>query len=459
MVMPAFTWGAAGQKLTPAQAKARRDVANALLANNQAATTFGGGLAKIGDALKGIHYERQADEAEQAGAESRKAIMDALIGNADPTMTDIYGALGDQWVASDPASSAILQAMMAQEMQENDPLRQLQIEGARLGNEAAALELDMMRDPPPPAPEYAWQTMPDGTLIRTDKTTGTVEPMGQFSKPEEATSAIQNYEYLVGAGIDPAKAQELAFGGGGTTINNMGNIPAGYAVEYDEQGRPVSMSPVPGSPAAIAAEQAAAAQAAQEGAQITSDIEGAEKTLMSTRNVLDILDNSDQPTTGTLSRPFAMLSNTPAGRIRSYVSTLQSGVALGAMQRLKEASSTGATGFGALSAPELNLLISDIGALDPDNTEPDIFRETVQRIEDRAKRVVADIRKNVSPERIQELGLQEFLDAFDPPNQSQAPQTGNAADPRYQADEPPADWGGDPALWRFMSPEDRALWK
>ena len=202
----------------------------------------------------------------------------------------------------------------------------------------------------------------------------------------------------------------------------MGTVPPGYAVVEDPSNPSgFRLEPIPGGPVAEDAAAAALAAEAQEGAQITSSVEKADTVLNTTRAVLDLLDNSDQPTTGTLSRPFAMLSGTPAGKIRSYVSTLQSGVALGAMQRLKEASSTGATGFGSLSAPELNLLISDIGALDPDTTEPEIFRATVQRIEDRTRRVVEDIKRNVSPERIQELGLQPLIDSFgDNGGQSQA---------------------------------------
>src|SRR5690606_22552203 len=103
---------------TPAQAAARRKIADSLLSNTTAATTFGGGLAKVGDALKGIYYDRQADEAETAGAEERRAVMEALMGNADPTMTDIYSALGNEWVSSDPASAAILQALMGDERQQ-----------------------------------------------------------------------------------------------------------------------------------------------------------------------------------------------------------------------------------------------------------------------------------------------------------------------------------------------------
>ena len=58
-----------------------------------------------------------------------------------------------------------------------------------------------------------------------------------------------------------------------------------------------------------------------------------------------------------------------------------------------------------MNKAELDLLLNDIGALDPATTEPDIFLDTVERIESRFQRIRDDIKKNVSPERFKELGL------------------------------------------------------
>lgn len=323
-----------------------------------------------------------------------------------PSIAQLIGLAGNEWAS--PGQNSVVQALLGQQMQQQDPRYQQQLRQGDLDYRRSEIELQALMNPSAPPPVFEggqwWDT---SSGMPTALTQPNVDP----------TSAMQNYEFLIAQGVAPEEAAARAFSGGvNVSVGGAAPAPAqGYQNIFDENGNLVRQEMVVGGPAWQEAQAAAAAAEAQEGAQIASGIEGAEKTLTSTRNVLDLIDNSGgQPTTGTLSIPFAALSGTPAGRIRSYVSTLQSGVALGAMQRLKEASATGATGFGALSAPELNLLISDIGALDPNNTEPDIFRETIQRIDERAKRVVSDIRKNVAPERIDELGLREFLDAIDP---------------------------------------------
>lgn len=136
-----FFWGGNGQQLSYEQTKKRQQVADALAARGDTPQTFGAGLNRIGEALLAKSYGDQAAAAETAGADSRKAAIDALLANPDPTMQDIAGALGNDWVANDPGSSAIVQALMAQEVQQNDPLRQMQIE--KMG-----LELEGMRNPP-----------------------------------------------------------------------------------------------------------------------------------------------------------------------------------------------------------------------------------------------------------------------------------------------------------------------
>jgi len=56
------------------------------------------------------------------------------------------------------------------------------------------------------------------------------------------------------------------------------------------------------------------------------------------------------------------------------------------------------------------LLLSDIGALDPDNTDAEIFRGTVKRIDQRYNRIIKDIKKNLSAEKIEELGLTQYME-------------------------------------------------
>lgn len=225
------------------------------------------------------------------------------------------------------------------------------------------------------------------------------------------TDDIREYQFAKQSGyegsfpdwqIDQRKAgaTNVTVGGG-----KYGTIPPGFELVETPEG--ARLRPIPGGPAAMEAQQA------EEVWQTGQEQQGAKAGQMLEDVAAIRKDMEGGNAVGTFSRPFAMISSTPAGRVRSRIKALQSGVALQKMMDLKAASSTGATGFGALSEKELSLLINEIGALDPDNTDPEIFAETLDRIEARYSRVLADIKKNVSPERIRELGL-DVLGAPDP---------------------------------------------
>lgn len=80
------------------------------------------------------------------------------------------------------------------------------------------------------------------------------------------------------------------------------------------------------------------------------------------------------------------LPGTAAYSLRKDLGTIDATQVLQAMTRLKELSPTGSTGFGALSAPELELLKSSVARLDPD-----MDQETfVKNLRD-AKRVYSEM--------------------------------------------------------------------
>jgi len=200
-----------------------------------------------------------------------------------------------------------------------------------------------------------------------------------------------------------------------TTINNLGSIPPGFQRFTDVDGN-VSMRPIPGSPADLEikknqAEQRAAEEQTAQRAEVAAGTKATKANAMKTaiKGIKEIARTSKTPFAGTNSRPFALHSDTNAGRVRAHVRTLTSGVALDAIIRLKDASKTGATGFGQMNRAELQLLIDDMGALEPDTTPEDIFMNTINRIGQRFERVIEDIRRNVSPQRLTELGLDELL--------------------------------------------------
>lgn len=118
MALQPFSWGANGQKATPSSVKKYAEIAAALANKTGAPQNLGEGLNRIGEALLANSYSSRAAAGEEEGAASRKAVMDALLDNPDPSMTDIAGGLTNEWVASDPGSSAVLQALMTQEGQQ-----------------------------------------------------------------------------------------------------------------------------------------------------------------------------------------------------------------------------------------------------------------------------------------------------------------------------------------------------
>ena len=315
-----------------------------------------------------------------------QVVPQAASGGINPAIIE---ALSSPYAS--PQERQIAGMLLQQQMQVSDPMRAIELESAQL-------KLDQLRNPQPEMTDtqrnLAWRAREAGLVPGT---------------PEYS-------QFIMTGGK-----------GDGVTVNvgdgtpGLGKLSSDYGYVLDpvtrqpvidpETGLPRA-APVPGSPADIAQRASEADDMARRDVQTIADSQKSETLIDATQSVLDIMDKADLPVTGTLSRPFALYSGTDAGRVRSYVSALRSGVALGAMQRLKEASATGATGFGALSEKELEILISDIGSLDPDTTEPDIFRKTVERIQDNARRTAESIRKNVSPERIEELGLQSFLDSF-----------------------------------------------
>ncbi len=145
MAIQPFSWGSNGQKASPSSVKRYADIAAAMASKANTPQNLGEGLNRIGEALLHNSYVAKARQGEEEGAVSRKAVLDALMGNPDPTMADIGGALGNEWVTSDPGSSAVLQALLGAEMQQNDPLRQQQLQAGQLALDAAPLDAEYKR--------------------------------------------------------------------------------------------------------------------------------------------------------------------------------------------------------------------------------------------------------------------------------------------------------------------------
>lgn len=121
-------------------------------------------------------------------------------------------------------------------------------------------------------------------------------------------------------------------------------------------------------------------EATEKAAREAEEQEKATKTVAEkkVKEALAILNKSYSasgfPATAALTLPGKAM---PPDVLNSAYSTLKSAISLDAMTKLKQASSTGSTGFGALSQNELKILTDKIGELDaelPYNTQMENIR-------------------------------------------------------------------------------------
>lgn len=263
-------------------------------------------------------------------------------GMGSPDIASLIGLASDPWANDSQRSiaNALFGQAMQTQAQANDPLRQLQIQQAQM-------ELEMMRNPAPPKP----------------------------------TDTMRNLEWRAAeAGLVPGTSEYADFmrsGGSGPQVavdaRNMGSIPPGYRVEYDEAGNPLQMVPIPGSPAAIEAEEAAAqAGARQDQAGRYADIV--------TQDIDRALGLAGGDTTGILGSLLQNVPGTNARNLDALLSTIRANIGFDRLQQMREASPTGGA-LGAVSEFENRLLQSTLGNLEQSQTEEQL-RQNLQRVKD-----------------------------------------------------------------------------
>jgi hypothetical protein len=228
----------------------------------------------------------------------------------------------------------------------------------------------------------------------------------ELAKGDPGTDDMREFEFAKSQGFQGGFSDWMmqTRKAGASTVQvgdpKFGTVPPGMMLEMDENGKP-RLTPIPNPTADVAAQKAAEAAA-------SNTAEKSDVILDAVDGIRKAQGEAILPTEGMWSRAPAQWSDTSAGEVAGHVKTLQSGVALEKIKEMKAQSQTGATGFGALNREELELLISDLGALDPGGN-PAVFNQTVDRIEQRWNRVKADAKKNISPERWKELGLDEVF--------------------------------------------------
>jgi len=151
---------------TPQDVERKRQWAKILLEGQQPAREPFGALAQ---GLRGALAGWNDYEASQAESTGRSTVAELLKNG------DWQGALASEWAG--PNQAALASLLQGREWDVSDRNAAWAREDARAAAAAAK-------------PDYGFTFAPDGTLIRTNETSGEFTPMGQFGKPEAPSEPV-----------------------------------------------------------------------------------------------------------------------------------------------------------------------------------------------------------------------------------------------------------------------------
>ena len=391
------------------------------------------GVAQLAEAGIGAYLQNQADEKHAARQDQYNKDYSSIMGGfqdtrgEDSIRTPGVGNVsfpGSVQQKTEPIPGSIQKALeIGQGINNPDTSGLLNdLTMAQYQNEQAASAAAAQRK----------QDLDDATLIRTQTLDDAKSEHNRAM--EKVRGKLTSFEQtLLNAGIERGseawndayekRIAKLTSDNPGVVLNMGQKAPAGFRWAADG-----SLEPIPGGPAAIQADreekaavaesEAAEQEAAEEDKRAQVAMESTASTQRVMENALDgafaALDAADADpfslgASGTLSRVAALNSSTHAGRLRSHVATLISPIVMDGIERLRKSSSSGATGFGAMNEAELKILTDMLGALDPDSTDPDIIRKTLEGVRNQVEIVKADVLREVKPYRLRELGFGDWL--------------------------------------------------
>jgi len=252
-------------------------------------------------------------------------------GNAD--LQYLLSVAGNPWLTDGQRS--VIGTLIEQQMRQQDPMRQLQMQQAQQGLEKGQLEINALRNP----------KADPGYRVLT--------------KEEAATLNLPDGAYQVGP---DNKVYEI--GGGGVNVNvggdgqRMGTIPAGMAaVEDPTNPSGFRLEPIPGGP--VAAEAAAAADKA--GMRDDMSTVSSDTVIAQAAKARELIGPM---TTGAGGWIFGNLPFSDAADMYRYVSSLKSTAAAENINQMRQSSPTGGA-LGNASDADIKLLQDKAGALDP----------------------------------------------------------------------------------------------
>jgi hypothetical protein len=179
------------------------------------------------------------------------------------------------------------------------------------------------------------------------------------------TSAIQNYNFARQNGFT-GTFEDWQFGkasAGATNVNigqsEFGTIPPGFEMFTDPETGARSMQPIPGGPAAIKADDLAAAAV---GKQVTIERYG-DVVMNDIDRAIERISKNPALTTGLGAQATGGIGGLPANDVSALLDSVKSNVGFDRLQQMRDNSPTGGA-LGQVSNIELKLLQSAIGSLE-----------------------------------------------------------------------------------------------
>ena len=271
-------------------------------------------------------------------------------GGMDATIVQLAQLAANPYLA--PEKKAIVEALINQQMQGMDPMRQMQMEKAQL-------ELEAMRNPQ----AQGYQQV--------------------FGRDLGLEGDAANTMFNIGP---DGKISQIGGSGVNVSVNNRGNIPAGFQVITDPETGAERMEPIPGSPAAMdqeAAERGAVGRQAQReraGGTVIQDLQRALDLIpelgpiASGEGVLGgIARQGIGPVPGSASIPGSV-----ANRITQFTESALSNVGLDTLQQMRENSPTGGA-LGQVPIQQQQRLEQVLGSLNI-NQPPSELEANIKRV-------------------------------------------------------------------------------
>jgi hypothetical protein len=297
------------------------------------------------------------------------AIAQALRVIADPRANQGTRAVAEALIkrqqaqeqASQEQNTWMARQQYAQQQQASDPLRQLQIQEAQLKIAAA-------QDPN--------ANVPDAVK--------SLDLRAQRAGLQPGSPEYNNF--FITQGVRPPA--------------NIGAPPSGYRYEYDAAGNPTTAVAIPGSPAAMEAEQRQKALGNQQAGRATVT----DTVTSAAERARQAVNGPGLPATGVMGNIMSAFPESNAAEVRRQINVLKSNATIENITAMRAQSPTGAA-LGSVTDREGAILADKVGTLDPGSPnfqrDLDDYERTFLRTvhgKEQGDKIFQETRKAVDPD-------------------------------------------------------------